>query len=74
MLINHREKVVVDIEINRNIDTLKKMVFQQLGETMNNYQNIRLYTTTPLVAELNVHSKTIIQCQLKDMAQIMLTA
>lgn len=31
LLINHREQVVVDIEINRNIDTLKKMVFQQLG-------------------------------------------
>ena len=66
--------MVVDIEINRNIDTLKKMIFQQFGETLNNYYNIRLYSTLPLVGELSVHSKTIIQCQLKDMAQIILTA
>ena len=41
---------------------------------MNNYFNIRLFSTLPLLGELSVHSKTIIQCQLKDMAQVILTA
>ena len=63
---------MVDIEINRNIDTLKKMIFQQLGESINNYSNVKLFTMLPSMSELNVHSKTIIQSQIKDMTRIVL--
>jgi hypothetical protein len=49
-------------------------VFQQLGEHIGNYYNIKLFTTLPMMAELNVHSKTIIQCLVKDNAKLMLTA
>jgi hypothetical protein len=73
-LINHKEQIVLDIEINRNIDTLRKMIFQQLGEPMNNYQNVKLFSMVPAMGELNVHSKTLIQYQIKDMARLMLTA
>ena len=39
---------------------------------MNNYSNVKLFATVPTMAELNVTSKTIIQCQIKDMAKIVL--
>lgn len=41
---------------------------------MNNYHNIKLFTTSPAMAELTVHSKTIINCQIKDNAKLILTA
>ena len=41
---------------------------------MNNYSNVKLFTTVPTMSELNVTSKTIIQCQIKDMAKIVLVA
>lgn len=50
------------------------MIFQQLGEQMNNYYNIKLYTTSPTMSELSVHSKTIINCQLRDNAKLILAA
>ena len=73
-LINRKEQIVVDIEINKTVDTLRKMIFQQLGEQMNNYHNIKLYTTSPMMTELSVHSKTMINYQIRDNAKLILTA
>ena len=50
------------------------MIFQQIGEPLNLYHNIKLYSTHHLVGELTVHSKTIIQYQIKDMDKLILTA
>lgn len=41
---------------------------------MNNYYNIKLYTTLPMMTELSVHSKTMINYQIKDTAKLILTA
>ena len=72
MLINHRDQIVIDIEINRNIDTLKKNIFSALGENSNQYYNVKLFTMLPVLQELNLTSKTIIQAQIKHMAKLLL--
>jgi hypothetical protein len=41
---------------------------------MNNYYNFKLYSTSPTMAELSVPSKTIINCQIKDNAKLILVA
>ena len=50
------------------------MIFQHFGESVNQYSNIKLYTVVPTMMELSVTSKTIIQCQIKHMAKIVLMA
>ena len=74
LLINHKESIIIDVEINRDIDTLKKMIFQHFGESVAHYSNLKLFTLVPTMAELTVTSKTIIQCQIKHMAKIVLMA
>lgn len=71
---NNRERIVVEIEISKNIDTLRKQIFQQMGEKIGNYYNIKLFTTNPTLSELTVHTKTISQYLIKDNAKIIMTA
>lgn len=74
MLINHKEQIIIEIEISKTIDTLRKAIFQQLGEQIANYYNIKLFATNPMLNELTVHTKTIHQCLIKDNDKLILTA
>ena len=49
-------------------------MFDQLGQKMAYFFNIKLFTTSPSLAELNVHSKTIFQCGLTESSIIVITA
>ena len=73
-LITRKEQTIVEIDIAKTIDTLKKQIFTQLGEQIAQYYNVRLFACNPTMAELNVPSKTITQCQIKDNAKLILTA
>ena len=74
LLINHKEQIIVEIEISKTIDTLRKAIFQQFGEQMGNYYNIKLFATNPMLNELSVHTKTIYQYLIKDNDKLVLTA
>lgn len=73
-LITKKEQIIIEIEIAKTIDTLKKQIFTQIGEPINQYFNVKLFACNPTMIELNVASKTITQCQIKDNAKIILTA
>ena len=73
-LVTKREQITVEIEITKTIDSLRKAVFSQLDESMANYYNIKLCTTTPVLTELTTNSKTIAQSQIKDNDKLVLTA
>jgi hypothetical protein len=49
LLINHREQIIIEIDISKTIDTLRKAIFQQFGEQMGNYYNIKLFATNPML-------------------------
>jgi hypothetical protein len=49
-------------------------LFKELGEDIGYYSDIRIYTTTPRMEELNVGSKTVWQCELKDKCKLTLAA
>lgn len=74
LLITKKEQIIVEIEISKTIDTLKKQIFTQIGEQISHYYNLRLFALSPALAELNVPSKTIAQCHIKDNAKLILTA
>ena len=46
------------------------MIFDKIGESVNNYMSIRLFTTSPVLTEFLVNSKTISQCNLKEWQKI----
>jgi hypothetical protein len=73
-LITKKETIIIEIEIAKTIDTLKKQIFTQIGEQISHYYNVRLFACNPTMTELNVPSKTITQCQIKDNAKLILTA
>jgi hypothetical protein len=50
------------------------MIFEQLGEQVGNYSNIKLYATNPKLCELSAQSKTVYQYLIKDSAKLVLTA
>jgi hypothetical protein len=74
LLINHKEQIIIEIEISKTIDTLRKAIFQRFGEQMGSYYNIKLFATNPMLNELSVHTKTIHQCLIKDNDKLILTA
>jgi hypothetical protein len=49
------------------------LIFKELGEDMGFYSDVRLFVTTPMLDELNMGSKTIAQCLLKDKCKITLS-
>lgn len=49
LLINHREQIIIEIDISKTVDTLRKAIFQQLGEQMGSYYNIKLFATNPML-------------------------
>jgi hypothetical protein len=74
LLINHKEQIIIEIEISKTIDTLRKAIFQQFGEQLGSYYNIKLFATNPMLNELSVHTKTIYQYLIKDNDKLILTA
>lgn len=74
LLINHREQIIIEIDISKTIDTLRKAIFQQFGELMGSYYNIKLFATNPMLNELSLHTKTIHQYLIKDNDKLILTA
>ncbi len=60
-----KEKITIQIEITKTLDSLKKQIFAELKETYTNYYNIKLYATYPFLNELTVNSKTLIQSQIR---------
>jgi hypothetical protein len=74
LLPNHKEQIIVQIEISKTIDALRKTVFQQIGEQVGDYYNIKLFATNPILSELGVHSRTIYQYLIKDNDRLILTA
>ena len=74
LLPNRRDQVIVEIQIGKTIDTLRKAIFQQLGEQISNYYNIKLFTTNPTPIELSVQSKTLHQYLVKDNEKLVITA
>ena len=70
LLVTKPDQIVITIDINKSIDSLKKIIFDRLGEQIGSYYNIKLYVTNPILTELNVTSKTIAQCGLKDYAKV----
>jgi hypothetical protein len=73
-IISKREQITVEIEINKTVESLKKAVFQQLGESIANYYNIRLFSLSPTMNELNTPTKTIHQCMIKDSSKLIIIA
>lgn len=74
LLPNRRDQVIVEIQIGKTIDTLRKAIFLQLGEQISNYYNIKLFTTNPTPTQLSVHSKTLHQYLVKDNQKLVITA
>ena len=74
ILTNKFDQITINIEINKTIETLKKLIFEKLEESISNYYDIKLYTVSPVLTEFNIPSKTIIQYAIKDGAKIVLSA
>lgn len=74
LLQNCRREVQVQVEITKTIDSFKQLVFKELGEDIGYYSEVRIFTTTPALEELNMGSKTIAQYLLKDRCRVTLNA
>ena len=64
----------IKIDINKTIESLKKEIFEHLNLKIAYFYNIRLYSTTPTLGELSVHSKTVAQCGILESSVITVTA
>ena len=47
MLPSYQDTIIARIELNKTIDTLKKIVFDELQLAISSYYNIRFFRTLP---------------------------
>lgn len=64
----------IKIEIGKTIESFKKDIFELLGLNFSHYFNVKFFTTSPTLTELNSPSKTIWQYGIKESSTLVMTA
>lgn len=64
----------IKIEIGKTIESFKKEILDLMGLKQAHYYNVKLFTTSPSLCELNSPGKTIWQCGIRESSILTMVA